>query len=269
VTTGATSSWAYAYGHLDVTVVVVATPLAELGAQLKAGQRPAAQTMTPAGTHPQVLLFGQHSHVRNWFQSPARGGRYDEWIIATPFLEWTDSRGATSAWATMSRLYLDSAWFTLLGWLYAYPKKVARMTATTQPGRYQVLTFPGSQPRVEMEWEPAGAAMPWPGFPNSEALASLFGQPFLERFFALPWLGSRMWFELATSTVQGARVRARIHDGCARGFSPQSIDCGSIVEGIPGAFRLSCDWMLSRPYLAPRLPAGLRTPMPPDCRDQL
>jgi hypothetical protein len=117
-----------------------------------------------------------------------------------------------------------------------------------------------------MTWQAVGAAMPWPHFPNSQALASLFGQPFLERFGVLPWLGSRMWFELETSTIQAARVRARIDDGCARGFPARSVDCGSIAEGIPGAFHLSCNWMLSRPYLAPRLPAELRTPMPPNCK---
>jgi hypothetical protein len=164
----------------------------------------------------------------------------------------------------MTRLYLDSAWFTMLGWFYAYPKKLARMTATDRPGRYQVSSFPGSQPRVEMEWQPVGETVPWPRFPNSASLASLFGQPFLERFGVLPWLGSRMWFELDTSTVQGARVQARIHDGCARGFPAVAIDCGSVADGIPGAFRLSCNWMLSRPYLAARLPGQLRTPMPPD-----
>ena len=259
----ARSDWAYAYGRLEVTVVVIATPLPELAGQLDPGLRPAPQDLTPPGTHPQVLMFGQHSHVRNWFQSPDAGGHYDEWIIATPFLDWSDGRGRVSSWTTMTRLYLNSAWFTVLGWLYAYPKKLARMSAT--PGRYNVRTFPGSSPRVEMQWQAAGPAVRWPSFPHAGALSPLFGQPFLQRFGVLPWLGSRMWFGLGASTVQPATVQARIHDGCARGFAGRTIACGSIADGIPGGFRLSCDWMLSRPYLAPSLPPELRTPMPPDC----
>jgi hypothetical protein len=51
----------------------------------------------PPGTHPQVLLVGRHSHVRNWFQSPDGSGRYLEWIVATPFLEWSRARGGSPA----------------------------------------------------------------------------------------------------------------------------------------------------------------------------
>ena len=84
--TAATSSCAYAYGHLDVTVVILAPPAADVSAQLPRGLSLARQHMTPPGTHPLVLMFGQHSHVRPWFMRPAAGGSYDELIVATPLL---------------------------------------------------------------------------------------------------------------------------------------------------------------------------------------
>ena len=92
----------------------------------------------------------------------------------------------------------------------------------------------------------------------------MFGQPFIDRLGVLPWLGSRMWFDLESSTIQPVSVSARVYDGAAPGFPAMRIEAGGIDSGLPGAFRLSCDWLLSRPYLAGSMPALLRTPMPPD-----
>ena len=257
-----TSRWAWAYGHLDVTMVIIVTPLVQLQAQLRSGLTPSAQDLTPRGTHPQVIMFGQHSDVRPWFRPPGSGSGYGEWIVATPLLEWTDSHGSRSPWGTMSRLYLDSLWYTMLGWFYAYPKKLARILAPQ--GSYGVRTVPGSRPRVEMTWKPAGPVSPWNTFPGSTRLAGMFGQPFIDRLGVLPWLGSRMWFDLQSSTVQPVSVSARVYDGAAPGFPAMRIEAGSIDAGLPGAFRLSCDWLLSRPYLAGSMPDLLRGPMPPD-----
>lgn len=260
-----TSQWAYAYGHLDVTVVVLASPVDEVRAQLKAHLRLAAQSLTPAGTHPQILLFGQHSRVRSRFDQDGAGGHYDEWIVATPFLEWVDAQGRATPWATMSRLYLNSLWYTALGWTYGYPKELARISVP--PNGYQVHTLPGGEPRVDMRWQAAGPQVPWTQSGRATAVASVFGQPFIDRLGPLPWLGSRMWFELDLGTMQPATVQAQIHEGCAPNFPGRHLDVGSIEGGVPGAFRLSCDWMLSRPYLAASLPPQLRLPMPPDCED--
>src|SRR3954452_24193845 len=146
-----TSRWAWAYGHLDVTMVIIVTPLAQLQAQLRPGLTPATQDVPPPGTHPQVLMFGQHSDVRPWFRPSGSGTGYDEWIVATPLLEGTDSRGSRAPGGTMSRLYLDNLWYTILGWFYGYPKKLAHIS--TPPGSYGVRAIPGSRPRVEMTWK--------------------------------------------------------------------------------------------------------------------
>ena len=73
-----------------------------------------------------------------------------------------------------------------------------------------------------------------------------------------------MWFDLQSSTIQPVSVSARVYDGAAPGFPAMRIEAAGIDSGLPGAFRLSCDWLLSRPYLAGSMPALLRTPMPPD-----
>ena len=82
------SRCAWASGHLEVTNVVLAPPVDVVKALLPAGLSPAAQTLTPAGTHPVVVMFGQHSHVHPWFRPPSSGGDYNEWIVATPCLDW-------------------------------------------------------------------------------------------------------------------------------------------------------------------------------------
>ena len=146
--TQAPASKAYAYGHLDVTVAIIAPPAAEVRAWLPQGLSLAPQTMTPPGTHPVTLMFGEHSHVRPWFMPPSAGGSYGEWIVATPALDWTDDGGHGTSWAYMSRLFLSSPWFVFLGWLYAYPKVLARVSAP--PGAYTVGMLLGAKPRVEM-----------------------------------------------------------------------------------------------------------------------
>ena len=248
---------AWAYGHLDVTVALVARPAAEVSSWLPRGLSLARQTMTPPGTHPVTLMFGEHSHVRPWFRPPASGGNYGEWIVATPMLEWTDAHGRVSPWAYMSRLFLNSPGFVFLGWLYAYPKVLARVSAPA--GAYSVSTLLRGRPRVQMQWEGAGPVVPWGDFPGALRLAPVFEQPFISRFAPVPWLGSRMWFDLDGATIQPARAHVRLQPGCAPGLPAMTFDAGSIIDGLPGAFRLSCDWMLSRPYLASRLPGALRT----------
>ena len=255
--TASPSSRAYACGHLDVTVAILERPAAEVTACLPRGLSLARQTMTPTGTHPMMLMFGEHSHVRQWFRPPSSGGSYGEWIVATPFIDWTDAHGRVSPWAHMSRLFLNSPWFVVLGWLYAYPKMLARVSAPA--GAYSVSTLLRARPRVEMRWERAGPVVPWGDFPGSPRLAPVFEQPFIERFSPLPWLGSRMWFDLERASIQPARAHVKLQPGCAPGLPAMTVDAGSIIDGLPGAFRLSCDWMLSRPYLASRLPSALRT----------
>ena len=254
--TQAPASKAYAYGHLDVTVAIIAPPAAEVRAWLPQGLSLAPQTMTPPGTHPVTLMFGEHSHVRPWFMPPSAGGSYGEWIVATPALDWNDDGGHGTSWAYMSRLFLSSPWFVFLGWLYAYPKVLARVAAP--PGAYSVRTLIGNRPRVEMRWESAGPVVPWADFPGAARIAPAFEQPFISRFAPLPWLGSRMWFDLDHSSVQPVRAHFTLQAGSAPGLPAMRVDAGSIIDGLPGAFRLSCDWRLSRPYLASRLPGALR-----------
>jgi hypothetical protein len=73
-----------------------------------------------------------------------------------------------------------------------------------------------------------------------------------------------MWFELESATVQPVSASFSITTGCAPGLPAMSKQVGSIANGIPGAFHLSCDWMLSRPYLAKNIPQGFYGTNPPE-----
>ena len=253
--------WAWASGHLEVTNVVLAPDVDVVKALLPAGLSLAPQTLTPAGTHPVVLMFGQHSNVHPWFQPPSSGGHYNEWIVATPCLEWRGN-GLVKPCAYMSRLYLNSLYYVFLGWLYGYPKKLSKSMVTSSS--YDVRTFPGNQPRVSMTNALAGPVTPFPSMPGHEAIASVFELPFFQRLGPMPWLASRMWFELETATVQPMSASFSINTGCAPGLPAMSQQVGSIASGIPGAFHLSCDWMLSRPYLAKNIPQGFYGTNPPE-----
>lgn len=255
-----TNRWAWASGHLEVTNVVLALPVDEVKALLPDGLSLTPQSLTPTGTHPVVLMFGQHSHVHPWFQPPGSGGSYNEWIVATPFLEWSGG-GTVKPCAYMSRLYLNSFYYVVLGWMYGYPKKLSRSTVT--PASYDVRTFPGNQPRVSMINEPAGSITPFSALPGHAALAPVFEAPFFQKLGLLPWLGSRMWFGLDTANVQPMTATFSLTEGCAPGLRAMDKQVGSIVQGIPGAFHMSCDWLLSRPYLATNLPQAFYGANPP------
>lgn len=252
--------WAWATGHLEVTNIVLAMPVGEAQQLLPAGLSLASQTLTPAGTHPVVLMFGQHSQVHPWFQPPGSGGHYDEWIVATPFLEWRDGDVAKSC-AYMSRLYLNSLYYVFLGWLYGYPKKLSRSTVT--PTSYEVRTLPAKRPLVSMTSMPAGAVLPFSSLPGHDAIAQVFVLPFIQRLGPFPWLASRMWFELDTATVQPVTADFSITGTCAPGLPEMSKHVGSIIDGVPGAFHMSCDWLLSRPVLGGNIPQGFYGANPP------
>lgn len=259
--TPAKSKWAYAYGHLEVTIVVLSPTCSSVERLLPPGLRLGKQNVTPAGTHPLVLMFGHHSHVRQWFMPPTAGGSYDEWIVVTPFLE--HGAGDPGPWTYMSRLYLDRLWYVLLGWMYGFPKKLARTLANDDQTTYIVETFLDGKPRVSMTGQTLEATMSFAALPDAAALTPIFQQPFVQRFAPLPWLGSRMWFELDTAIVRPVVVRFELTSECAPGLEPMSMAVGSITDGIPGAFHMSCEWMLSRPYLAAHLPNELRLPVAP------
>lgn len=261
--TTANSRWAYAYGHLEVTIVVLAPPNPTVTGLLPAGLALAAQDFSRPGTHPVVLMFGHHFHVRQWFMPPTAGGSYDEWIVAVPFL---GRAGDSQPWSCMSRLYLDKLWYVLLGWMYGYPKKLARTLVNDTQTSYIVETFPDGKPQVAMTSQAQGPSIPFMALPGAAPLAQIFQQPFVQHLGPMPWLGSRMWFELDSAIVQPMTTQFQLTAGCAPGLDAMSMDVGSIVTGIPGAFHISCDWMLSRPYLAGRLPNELRLPAPPDQR---
>ncbi|MEO8682811.1 MAG: hypothetical protein ABI665_27430 [Vicinamibacterales bacterium] len=256
------SRWAYAYGHLEVTIVVLSPRIPNAAALLPPGLKLGRQDLTQPGTHPVMLMFGHHSHVRQWFMPPTAGGSYDEWIVATPFLE--RETGDAAPWSYMSRLYLNRWWYVLLGWMYGYPKKLARTLASDDQSTYIVETFPDGKPRVSMTCQVLGPSLPFVALPRAAKLAPIFQEPFVQRLGPLPWLGSRMWFELDSAIVQPVAAHFTLADGCAPGLKAMSMDVGSILNGVPGAFHMSCDWMLSRPYLASHLPKGLRLPVPPD-----
>jgi hypothetical protein len=250
---------AYAYGHLDVTTVLLAPPRDVVRAALPPALQPAAQTLTPAGTHPLMLMFGHHSHVRPWFRPPGAGASYHEWIVVFPFVVRASDRPSAPAWSYMARLDLDSLWYVLLGWIYGYPKLLSRIRTTRTT--YDVASL-GGRGVVSMTSERLGTPGPLSDIPGASSMAPAFDLPFIQQLGPLPWLASRMWFELSSATGQPARARFSVDAGAAPGLQALAADAGPIGVGLPGALHLSCDWMLSRPYLVSAFPPGLRDPLP-------
>src|SRR4051794_711765 len=111
------------WGHYSASIVCLTLDVEAARAMLPVGLEPAPQTMTSPGTHPVLLLFGNHRDVRTFFL-PFVGLRYHEAIVAVPFVRRPgDDALGIGPFAYMPVLELDHWLAVVLGWFYAYNKR--------------------------------------------------------------------------------------------------------------------------------------------------
>jgi len=230
-----------AVGNYSALFATLPVPAENAQAMLPNGVSLGAQTLTPAGQHPLLLMFGHHTHVHPAFLKIG-GWSYHEFLVAIP---WVTKRGSDTVWSHMPKLYLDSWAMVLAGWLYAFPKMRAGISASADS--YAVHTWITRRRRVSARWNLEGSAGPASAFPNFSGVAATFAEPFVQRFPPLPFETSTMAFDLASATIQAATASVEISEPFLPGLPTGSFSFPSIATTPLGAFTIDVPWTLSWP----------------------
>jgi hypothetical protein len=230
-----------AVGHYSALFATLPVASERAQSMLPPGVSLGAQSLTPPGQHPLLLMFGHHTHVHPAFLDIG-GWSYHEFLVAIP---WVTKGGSATVWSHMPRLYLDSWAMVLAGWLYAFPKMRARIAAPADA--YGVRTWIAGGRRISARWQLEGDAGPASAFPDFAGVAPTFAQPFIQRFTPLPFVASTMAFDLASATLQAATASVEIDDAFVPGLPTGSFSFPSIAGNPLGAFTIDVPWTLSWP----------------------
>ncbi len=206
----------------------------------------APQTMTGDATHPVMMLFGRHAHVRPDF-IPFGGMNYYEFILAIPFVQWKDASAYKfrGPFAFMPRLYLDKVFATLLGYMYGYPKLMARIQGGNA---YRVHELLLDRPLIRGDFTDHGDQQPVSAFPNFENVRAIFEIPFVGKLDASPYICSKMTFHLDDALIRSCEARVELQYEFLPGLLPDTRVSRGLAHEPFGAFQLDVPWDLTLPF---------------------
>jgi hypothetical protein len=238
--------------HLAGTYSSYAVPLSlkaeAVRAMLPDGLGLAPQGMTPAGEHPVILNFGFQQRVRfQWGSLNGPGFNYQEFSVGVPFVQLTDS--GEGPFFTTPRLYLTNGLAVILGYLWGFAKRKARIKAGmhAQDRTYKVSV--GNDTLIAGEFKPLGSPGAPSQFPYYQELQKAMG--------ATIFADKTIWGPIVCSTYGLGRVQevqpveAEIH--IPRAFLPGLPEGTIRVPGINqaklGAFQtpFQTAWTMSMP----------------------
>ena len=200
------------------------------------------------------MFFGHQRDVRPNVV-PYFGMTYHEFIFAIPFVQWRQERHAPAyrgPFAYMPRLYLDKLWPTVLGYMYGYPKTLARIHQSEQGG-YRVRDLVLDRPLIRATFRPEGESAPPAAFEHFEAIRSIFKIPIIAKLEATPYLCSRMTFHLDEATLRSAPCTVELQDAILPGVLPDTRASRGLADQALGSFELRVPWELTLPFRCDRL----------------
>ena len=237
----------HAVGHYSSPSLILSIPAADAQSMLPRRLKLDAQTLTPAGEHPLVVLLGHHRGVK-LAGSKRKGGSYFEFVLALPYLRYEGpGDGYRGPFAYMRRLYLSSWYYTILGWFYAYAKHRGRVDGNDSSYRVRSLWF--GRRLVEADFHSAGVRGPATGNPAFDRVSAVWQQPFMGKLWFTPYLASVLRFELEKATVEPLELDLDIARACVAGLPTGRFPIPSIEQSLLGAYRLDVPWTLSLPML--------------------
>jgi hypothetical protein len=227
-------------GWYKATFVPCSLPLGAVRQML-----PAAQTLTPAGQHPLLFVFGQQRHVRPILHRGA-GLTYHEFITVVPFVQWTSPGHAyRGPFAFLPRLFLDRWLPVILGWLVGFAKRRASLQA--KPGSYAISQLFRNQPIIGGFFAPRGPVGSCDSFPLFGGLRPIFELPLITRLAVGPFLALKFTWELERAKMQAAAGDVRIHEAFVPGLPVANFHAEGVDREALGAFTLDVPWRLSSP----------------------
>jgi len=231
-------------GRYLANCAVLALPASDAVAMLTSNAELAAQSLTPPGTHPVILLMGEHTGVRVKFLPGSID--YREALVSVP---WVRRRGAacgSGPLAHVSRLWLDRLAPVAGGWTFGFPKIWSRVEMSDTS--YGVQSILSCTRLLDARFEARGAPAPTSQFHNFGLVRPIFEQPFLQRLLlAGPSCVEVMDFGLDRATLQPIEATVEARRGFLRGFPTGARELKSIDESPLGAFRLELSWTLTAP----------------------
>ena len=133
----------------------------------------------------------------------------------------------------------------LAGWIYAFPKALARIE--TSSDSYDVRTLLSGSRIIEARWQCEGESGPAGAFPNFDGVAPTFAQPFVQRFPPLPFEVSKMTFDLDAAVIQPAEANVTITKAFLPGLPTGPFSFPSLAQTPLGSFTISVPWTLGPP----------------------
>lgn len=243
----------YLYGDGIFRGCTLALPSEQVRALLPFGLSLGRQQLTPAGTHPVIMLCNEILRAHMTVPSALPSLSYRELSLGIPHC----TLGSAGPFYYQPRLWLDSSLAMLGGVLYwGLTKRLAtidvdaRRFAVSQAGR--ALT--------SLEFTPSGDARSVDRFPYFAELRALHEQPLI---MTLPLgLGGPFFvcanFDKAwhAGTLRPLHTSARIDVSYLPGLPTCSVLAEGIEQSELGSYELRLPWRLSLPYapaLAPLL----------------
>lgn len=231
-------------GYYRCGAVVLPYPTQNINQLLPKELEMGEQTVTPPGTHPLLLLFGQHRDVHvdgvNIF-----GLNYMETVVSVPYVRWRDTRRAfVGPLAYLRRMYLSELLPVLMGYPYAFPKELARIQGLPD---YRVRSFLGDQPLLLGNFHPYGPATDAMSFPNFAGLVDLFRQPFVCNI-GFGFVCSNMTFDTTRGAVRAADATVVIEREFVKGIIPGPTSLPGLDADPLGAFMFEAPWKITTPF---------------------
>lgn len=220
--------WLHARGRLDAVVVVADLAAEVASALVPAGLELRPQALTPAGRHPVILLFGEHSRVG--FPGLGFGLRYRELVIALPFVR--PRGGPPGPFCHLPLLLLDRRLPTWLGrWLYGFAKRHA--TIRRSAISFDAIGRSDGSWLFAARWRASGAAL------DLGPVRGLFEQPLIAHGAGARWRYSRFDFGFERARLGAVEVEVSVHPGLLAG-----LPAGPLRPAR--SFRLETAWTLAR-----------------------
>jgi hypothetical protein len=206
----------------------------------------APQSVTPAGTHPVIILFGDETNVRVPWLPFIAPFQYGETILVVPWVVHASSPRAVMA--NPSRLWVNhfAAW--LGGRIFGFPKRLARIEESASS--YSVRSLFAGQPIFSPKYGVPGLPGKPSSFANYAPIEPIFKQLLLLRLFCIfPLISIDMHWEMAEATMQALAMDVEVYRGADPGIAPGSYRVESIDQQAIGGFRLTVNWRMAWPKL--------------------
>jgi hypothetical protein len=232
-------------GHYRASCAVVTLDAATASALLTTNcSLDPGQPLTPAGSHPAIILLGTHTAVR--FKAfPLIRVNYAEALVAVPWVLPTGSADASPA-AQVSRLWLNRLLPVIGGWFFGFPKTWNRIEE--RPERYRVSGQLSRKALIDAQFRVSGGPASPSSFPHFAEVRPIFEQIFVQRFLLFgPACYLRMDFHLEEATLQPIEASVEIPRPSRGGLPPGGYEVPPITTRPLGAFRLELPWTLTWP----------------------